>query len=122
MKNLWIVILSLTAAVSSFSQTKTVTNNDLEKFRQKRLESEKKLKTEYARLGFPSPEELEKQNEQRRQRMEQYADELRAQQAQSENDLAAQADVLRNQLVSIDAQINFLRGQGYAGNNQTLVY
>ncbi len=46
------------------AQTRTVTNADLEKFREKRLDAEKDLRENYAKLGFPSPEELEKQNAQ----------------------------------------------------------
>ncbi len=54
----------------------TITNADLEKFRQKRLAAEKDLRENYAKLGFPSPAELEKQNEEaakdRAERAEKY--------------------------------------------------
>ena len=122
MKSLWIVILSLTAAFSEFAQTKTVTNADLETFRVQRVESEKKLREDYAKMGFPSPKEIEKQNVQRRFRMEQYADRLQQQQQQTQNGFLAQANILRTQIASIDAQINFLRGQGNRNNNQSFVY
>ncbi|MEP6903187.1 MAG: hypothetical protein ABJA66_15670 [Actinomycetota bacterium] len=122
MKNLCIVILSLTAAVSIFGQTKTVTNSDLEKFRQKRIESEKKLREDYARMGFPSPEELEKQNEKRRAELEQYSTQLSQQRVQSQNDLVIQANVLRTQIASIDAQINYLRRQSNGYSNQSFAY
>ncbi len=49
---------------SGVAQTRTVTNADLEKFKAKRIAAEKDLRENYARLGFPSPEELEKQNAQ----------------------------------------------------------
>jgi hypothetical protein len=122
MKSLCIVILSLTAAFSAFAQTKTITNSDLEKYRQKRVESEKKLKEDYARMGFPSPEEIEKQNAQRRFRMEQYSDQLRQQSLQLQNDFAAQANALLTQIASIDAQINYLRGNGNGSYNQNFGY
>jgi hypothetical protein len=122
MKKFAIVILSLTATVSAFAQTKTVTNADLEKFRAQRVESEKNLRAEYARKGFPSPEQIERQNEQRRVRMEQYSDELREQRLQSENDILAQANVLRTQIASIDAQINYLRRNGGSYSNQGFIY
>lgn len=109
------------AAVSTFAQTKTVTNDDLEKFRQQRVESEKKLKERYAEMGFPSPEQLEKQNAQRRAEMEEYSDQLRAQRVQSQNDLIGQANILRTQIASIDAQINYLRRQGGGYSNQGII-
>lgn len=46
---------------SAQTAKRTVTNADLQKFREKRLQAEKDLRENYARLGFPSPEELEKQ-------------------------------------------------------------
>jgi hypothetical protein len=122
MKKLCIVILSLTAAASAFAQTKTVTNDDLEKFRQKRVESEKKLKERYAELGFPSPEQIEKQNAERRARMEQYSDELRRRRVESQNNIIAEANELRTQLAAVDAQINYLRGQGGTTSGSGFVY
>ena len=46
---------------SAQSAKRTVTNTDLEKFKQKRLNAERDLRENYEKLGFPSPEELEKQ-------------------------------------------------------------
>lgn len=57
------ICLSLLTTLSAFAQTKTVTNFDLEKYRDRRLSAEKDLRENYARLGFPSPDELERQRE-----------------------------------------------------------
>lgn len=122
MKNLCIAILSLASVVSTFAQTKTVTNADLEQFRQKRVESEKKLREDYARMGFPSPEELDRQNRRRRAELEQYSTRLSDRRTQTQNDLIIRANILRTQIASIDAQINYLRGQGNSYNNQSFVY
>jgi len=66
-KRLWfILIFSFIAAVSASAQTRAVTNDNLEKFRQKRLAAERDLRENYERLGFPSPAELERQIEQSR--------------------------------------------------------
>jgi hypothetical protein len=46
------------------AQTKTVTNADLEKFRQKRVQSETEYRENYQKRGLPSPEELDKRREQ----------------------------------------------------------
>jgi len=46
------------------AQTKTVTNADLEKFRQRRVQSETEYRENYQKRGLPSPEELDKRREQ----------------------------------------------------------
>lgn len=51
---LFLLLSLLTTA--AYSQTPTVTNNDLSSYREKRLAAEKELREDYARLGFPSPE------------------------------------------------------------------
>lgn len=51
-------------AVLAQSSVKTITNSDLEKFRQERLQGEKELRENYRELGFLSPEEQAKQDEQ----------------------------------------------------------
>jgi len=56
-----LLFMGVLAVVPAFSQVKTVTNADLEKHRHARLEAEKDYNRNYARYGFPSPEELEKQ-------------------------------------------------------------
>ncbi len=66
-KELLFILCSIfLAAGFASAQTvrKTVTNADLEKFRQKRLAAENDYRENYAKMGFPSPEELEKQREQ----------------------------------------------------------
>ena len=66
-----IMCLGLFAVGLAAAQSATVTNADLEKYRQKRLAAERDLRENYARLGFPSPEELERRNaESARQREE----------------------------------------------------
>ena len=45
------------------AQTRAVTNEDLEVYRQKRLAAERDLRENYERLGFPSPAEMQKQIE-----------------------------------------------------------
>jgi len=122
MKKLCILILSLACAFSAFAQTKTVTNSDLEKFRQQRIESERKLKERYAEMGFPSPAQIERQNAERRAEMEQYSDQLREQRIYAQNDIIAQANALRTQIADVEAQINYLRNQGGAYYNQPYIY
>jgi hypothetical protein len=75
---LFILVFSFIAAVSVSAQTRTVTNDNLEKYRQKRVAAERDLRENYERLGFPSPEELEKQIEQSRVERSELAARLRA--------------------------------------------
>ncbi len=79
MKKQAIFVLGLMFMFSgfTFSQTKTVTNADLEKFRQKRLLAERDLRENYAEMGFDSPEEIARQNEESRRDLSEFADKLR---------------------------------------------
>ena len=54
-----IAVIGLSILTMGVSAQSTVTNADLEKYRQKRLAAERELRENYERLGFPSPEELE---------------------------------------------------------------
>lgn len=73
------------------AQTRTVTNADLEKFRQRRVQAEQDYRQNYERLGLPSPEELEKQREQNRKDLAELSarlqnENLERQQRQREED------------------------------------
>ncbi len=75
-----IFVLGFIFIVSGFAsaqEAKVVTNADLEKFKEKRLAAEKDLQENYAEMGFPSPEEIKKQNEESRRELNELADELR---------------------------------------------
>lgn len=56
----FILFVMLFLSAFAVAQTKTVTGNDLAKFREKRLKAEREYRENYARLGMPSPEELER--------------------------------------------------------------
>jgi hypothetical protein len=59
-----LLVLAFLAAVPTvFGQSRTVDNFTLDKFKQQRLAAEKDLRENYAKLGFPSPEELERQRQ-----------------------------------------------------------
>ena len=60
------------------AQTLEITNADLEKFRAKRIAAEKELRENYAKLGFPSPEERERQAEKEAKERTALVDKLRA--------------------------------------------
>ncbi|HEX8369016.1 MAG TPA: hypothetical protein VF604_10790 [Pyrinomonadaceae bacterium] len=116
MKKRILLILSLILAAASlvFAQTratKTVTNADLEKFRQKRVQAEADYRANYKRLGMPSPEELEERETERQRWLADFSQKADAERAESENYFLSRADELKTQIASVEAQINYLRGQ-----------
>jgi hypothetical protein len=58
-----VLFMGVLAVVPAFSQARTVTNADLEKYRQQRLRAERDYNKNYEKMGFPSPAELQKQLE-----------------------------------------------------------
>ena len=70
------ILAVMSVAVSA--QTKTITNADLEKYKQKRLAAEKELRENYRELGFPSPEERAAAEEKNRRELAEQAERLRA--------------------------------------------
>lgn len=61
-------LATLSAAVS-VAQTKVVTNADLARYKTERLNAERDLRENYARLGFASPEEMAKREAASREEM-----------------------------------------------------
>ena len=96
---LLLISLIFSLAALSFAQTKTVTNADLESFRQKRLQAEKEYRENYEKLGFLSPQELEKQVAEDSRRMEELSARLRSERLEREKTeaLQEQTDVLERQ-------------------------
>src|SRR5687768_6320243 len=93
------VILGLTGFVTA--QSRTVTNADLEKYRQERLKNERDYRENHKSLGLPSPEELERQREQSRLETTELAAILRAERLERERiDAERAADDRRSAPVS----------------------
>ena len=76
-----ITLLTVTAASA---QGRQVTNLDLEKYRVTRVAADKELRENYEKLGFPSPEELERRREKSRVETEELAAKLRADRLEQE--------------------------------------
>jgi phage repressor protein C with HTH and peptisase S24 domain len=72
------VFFSLT--IAGFSQTakRTVTNSDLAKFSQKRIEAEREYRQTYAEKGLPSPEEIRAQSDARVKETVELAEKIQA--------------------------------------------
>ncbi len=93
-------IFIMVGFVSAQTAKRTVTNTDLEKFRQKRLANERSYRENYERLGFPSPEELEARNEQDRKDLSELSARIEREnyareQIQREEQYRREQDILR---------------------------
>lgn len=102
------VTASLAAAQTA---RKTITNTDLEKYRQARVQAEADYRANYKKLGMPSPEELEQREVERKAWLADFSRRKAFENQQSENYFQAQANLLKSEIVNVQAQINYLRGQ-----------
>lgn len=120
---LLLVSLIFISANFTLAQNRTITNADLGKFRDKRLAAERDYRENYERLGFPSPEELQKQIEQSRVERAQLAQRLRAENLERDR-IALEAQIAENESRNNRLQIqldNYGTGDrdyssGYAAN------
>lgn len=86
MKTSSLLLVFIFAAASLVSgQTRTVTNNDLAKYKTQRESAERELRENYAKLGLPSPEERAKLDEKEAKEMSELAARLRASRIAGEN-------------------------------------
>jgi hypothetical protein len=86
MKRRYVVFLFLVsiATISVSAQTRTITNADLEKYRVERVEAERQLREDYAKLGFSSPEERARRDAQASQKLNDLAEKLRQERLESD--------------------------------------
>lgn len=116
-RSLLVILFSLLLSASVSAQS-TVTNADLEKFRLKRLAAEKELRENYAKLGFPSPEELARQNAESARERDEFSARLERERLERER-IAAEYRSLgaRGETVVVVAepqpQRNLIYGYGY---------
>ncbi len=90
---------------------KTLTNADLEKFREARLKADAESEAERKRRGLPSKEEIERRQEIEAQKRRALSIRLENERAVKANFYLRQAVELRAELVSIDAQIEYVRAR-----------
>src|SRR3954466_53115 len=83
-RSFFILCLICVLGSLAFSQTKSVTNADLEKYKESRLKAEREYRENYERLGFPSPEELDRRREQSQKDTEELSAKLRAERLERE--------------------------------------
>jgi hypothetical protein len=73
------VLASILAFAGIGAAQRQVTNADLETYRDQRIRAQAELRQDYARLGFPSPAELERREQERNRHIDQLANTLRQQ-------------------------------------------
>jgi hypothetical protein len=88
---LFLVFIILATVSGAIAQGKTVTDADLEKYKQARLQAARDYRENYERLGMPSPDELEKRREASRSETDKLYDRLRAERLETERLRAIQA-------------------------------
>lgn len=123
MKQVFILVLIFVAANLTIAQTKTVTNSDLEQFRQKRLKAEKDYRENYEKLGFPSPEDFDRQNEQSKRELAELSRRIEAENARKESlEQLARNNTLLEKFNSANLQLFYLRRQANGFSHQNYIY
>ena len=110
--------LVLSFAAVSFGQVRTVTNSTLQKFQQKRLDAERDYRNNYARMGFPSPEELDRQRDADMAARLQLADQLRTARLEKERlELEREGLALKAAAMERERDDAYSYHNGYGGYN-----
>ena len=85
MKYLLFVVILMSAAVLVSAQTTSVTNSDLEKYRAEREKSDREYRENFAKKGFPSPEELDRRRRENDAQNQEFVRRLNEQMRAAEN-------------------------------------
>jgi hypothetical protein len=89
----------------------TLTNRDLEPSRLRRIESEQNYEKRRIELGLPSIEETRRRQALEEESMAEMARRRAAQEASDEAYWRGRAGALRSEIVSVDAELNYLRAR-----------
>jgi hypothetical protein len=96
----FLICFACAGVFSAFAQSKTVTNMDLEKYRDERVKGEAYLRENYAKMGFSSPEERAKRIEQAAKETAELAERLRSDRLERER-LAAEREAAERRAASV---------------------
>jgi hypothetical protein len=70
------IFISAVGVSAQDGPARTITNADLEKYREKRVKADEDYRQTYAQKGLPSPEELERREEEKQKRLFTLSDQL----------------------------------------------
>lgn len=90
---------------------RTVTNQDLNKFRERRIQAEAEYNKKVESGAQPSQTDIERRNAERLQFNRELTEKSKAKQQQTENAFQSQAFALKSELAALDAEINFVRAR-----------
>jgi hypothetical protein len=108
---LFVLCLTSLSSIAGFAQApRTITNFDLDKYRQQRVAAEQELREDYAKLGFASPEEMSRRNAESEQQLLDLSQRLKAERLESE----------RMQLERDEMQQTMLQQQSPSGYNDAV--
>ena len=97
------VLFSLAMAVSAQTSRRTVTNFDLEKYRDQRIAAEREYRDTYAQRGMLSPDEIKAASDARIQQTLDLAERMRADQLEQQR-IALEAQAQQIQIEELRAQ------------------
>lgn len=111
MKILFFVCLILSGVVAASAQSKVVINADLDKYRAEREKAAADYRANYEKRGMPSPEELDRRNEQDRKVLAETASRVRADRLERERINAEyEAAMRRAEVANKDETIVYVDG------------
>ena len=103
---LFVLCLISLSSIAGFAQARrTVTNADLDKYRQERVAAEKELREDYARLGFASPEEMSRRNTESQQQLLELSQRLKDERLERER-IELQREEMQQQVMSLQSPYN----------------
>lgn len=109
---LFLAFVLLSSSVSfGQQQRRTVTNFDLEKFRDQRLQAEAAYDREARSGRLPSREELNRREEERQRFLSEYSRQAAIEQNQNDNYWQSQASALRTEIAALEAEIGYVRAR-----------
>lgn len=100
-----------TSASDTLPARRTLTNKDLEGARRTREQSEAAYERRRSELGLPSLDDLRRRNAAEAERAREQLRQSELDEAQAEGYWRARANELRTEIATLDAEINYLRGQ-----------
>ena len=107
MRIVFFICFVLSSVILTAAQARVVTNADLEKYSAARLKAEKDLRENYSRLGFSSPEERARRDDDAAKERSELSAKLRQERIAQER-AAAEVEQLRVQQARYDAYIRSL--------------
>lgn len=102
-------VVNLATVCFAQQKTRTVTNFDLQRFREQRLQFESDYEKRRERDNLPSPQELDRRTAERLRFNQEFLQKAQIQQQQAESFYLSQAAALRSDLAALDAEINYVR-------------